>query len=323
MALLAALSAAGLLLLPPGPAGAADVELGTPDTIDELLEAPEYASDHGDVLRLYRAFLNREPDIAGSLYWIDQFESGATLDALSFGFAQSDEFTSAYGSSLSDREFLAIVYGNILGRTPDPEGIDYWAGEMAGGLGQHGVVRWIVANDEFISRHPYSSTATDLTPALLQASDLTGDHQPEPVSLAGELAGCVTALASHPNSLATGFIDANNVSVVSTLHRYATVERARSRVARIRNDHETCIRTDPTLTVADLDIGPLGEDTLAVSISRLDGSESAFDQHSVFFRHGTVVYRYVVLAPFDLGENVEVTRTIATDLSGRLAALLS
>ncbi len=279
MALLAALASAALLLLPTTPVGAADVDLGTPETITDLLDAAEYVSGHADVLRLYRACLNREPDIGGSLYWIEQFESGASLDALAYGFAQSDEFTNAYGSTLSDREFIA--------------------------------------------RHPYSSTATDLTPALLQASDLTGDHQPEPVSLAVELDGCDTALASHPNSLATGFIDANNVSVVSTLHRYATVERARSRVARIRNDLETCIRTDPTLTVADLDIGPLGDDTLAVSISRLDGSESAFDQHSVFFRHGTVVYRYVVLAPFDLGENVEVTRTIATDLSGRLAALLS
>ena len=323
MALLAALASAALLLLPATPVGAADVDLGTPETITDLLDAAEYGSGHADVLRLYRAFLNREPDIGGSLYWIEQFESGASLDALAYGFAQSDEFTNAYGSTLSDREFLAIVYGNILGRTPDQEGIDYWAGEMADGLGQHAVVRWIVANDEFIARHPYSSTATDLTPALLQASDLTGDLQPEPVSLAVELDGCDTALASHPNSLATGFIDANNVSLMSTLHRYATVERARSHVARIRNDLETCIRTDPTLTVADLDIGPLGDDTLAVSISRLDGSESAFDQHSVFFRHGTVVYRYVVLAPFDLGENVEVTRTIATNLSDRLAALLS
>ncbi len=323
MALLAALSAAGLLLLPPGPAGAADVELGTPDTIDELLEAPEYASDHGDVLRLYRAFLNREPDIAGSLYWIDQFESGASLDALSFGFAQSDEFTSAYGSSLSDREFLAIVYGNILGRTPDPEGIDYWAGEMAGGLGQHGVVRWIVANDEFISRHPYSSTAPDLTPALLAATDLVGDYEPVPVPLADELDGCDTALASHPNSLASGFIDANGVFPASTLHRYATVSRARAHIARLRNDLETCIVSDPELTVADLDVGPLGDETLAVAISRLDGSDNAFAEHSVFFRHGTVVYRYVVLAPFDLGESVEATRTIATNLSTRLEGLLS
>lgn len=124
-------------------------------TITEILQAYDYTDADADTLRLYRAFLNRDPDPAGAVYWIGQSRLGADPDDLAYGFAQSDEFRARYGTLTND-EFLTLLYDNMLGRVPDQAGFDYWLGQMNDGLSQHGVVRWIVANDEFKLRFPFA-----------------------------------------------------------------------------------------------------------------------------------------------------------------------
>lgn len=125
-------------------------------TVDEILAARDYDPERdADTLRLYRAFLGREPDPAGARYWIDQTRGGATLDDLAFGFANSIEFRTTYGD-VSDAEFLDLIYRNMLNRIADPAGRSYWLDQMSGGLAPHLVVRWVVANDEFVGKHPFS-----------------------------------------------------------------------------------------------------------------------------------------------------------------------
>ncbi len=124
------------------------------ETLDEVRAAVDYRSADADMLRLYRAFLNRDPDVAGSKYWIDTARLGANPDDMSWGFARSAEFQAKYGE-LSNEAFLAVLYQNMLGRPGEPAGVAYWLGEMENGLTQSGVVRWIVANDEFITRYPF------------------------------------------------------------------------------------------------------------------------------------------------------------------------
>ncbi len=154
-------------------------------SLDEVTSAFDYTSADADTLRLYRAFLNRDPDVAGGKYWIAEARNGAHADDLAFGFARSREFTTRYGT-LSNREFLELLYENMLARRPDREGFDYWLQKMESAeLGQHGVVRWIVANDEFFVRYPYGPThlqcgTAELTrymlgmsPELLESMGLT------------------------------------------------------------------------------------------------------------------------------------------------------
>ena len=126
-------------------------------TIEELLASPDYDSaTHGAVLRLYRAFFNREPDIGGAKYWIDLNERDYTLDQIAEFFTLSEEFSNNY-SETTGGEYLAAVYQNVLGRTYDQAGFDYWLGLLESGqLNRGGVVRWIAANAEFINRYPYS-----------------------------------------------------------------------------------------------------------------------------------------------------------------------
>ncbi len=142
-------------LASPSPASASGY-VSESQVIDDILRAVDYRSNDSDTLRLYRAFLNRDPDVPGSIYWISQTRGGSNPDDLAYGFAQSAEFSARYGT-LSNAEFLTLLYSNMLDRLPDQDGFNYWLQLMNEGLSQHAVVRWIVANDEFINRFPFTA----------------------------------------------------------------------------------------------------------------------------------------------------------------------
>ena len=44
-------------------------------------------------------------------------------------FAQSSEFTNRYGS-LTNQQFVKLIYPNIFERQPDPSGLAYWTGKL-------------------------------------------------------------------------------------------------------------------------------------------------------------------------------------------------
>ncbi len=127
-------------------------------TLDDILAATDYRADDADFLRLYRAFFDRDPDVAGARYWIGEARRGVSYDDIAWAFSTSPEFVLRYGP-VSDEAFLETVYRNVLARPPDPDGFAYWLGLMNGGqITRHGVVRWVAAGNEFRARHPYAPT---------------------------------------------------------------------------------------------------------------------------------------------------------------------
>ncbi len=125
-------------------------------SVAELLSASDYRAADADYLRLYHALLARNPDISGSKYWLAQARQDVDLDAVAWSFAQSVEFQTKYGT-LTDDQFVVTVYSNVLARTPDVAGRDYWLEEVRSArLSRHGVVRWMAESDEFRQAHPYN-----------------------------------------------------------------------------------------------------------------------------------------------------------------------
>lgn len=123
-------------------------------SVEELAGASDFTAAHADLLRLYWAFFNRDPDLAGAKYWID-VSTRRSKDAIAYQFATSQEFQQTYGS-VDDRRYLEILYGNVLGRQPDPAGFDYWYRFLASGqLTRASIVRWVAAGEEFKARKPY------------------------------------------------------------------------------------------------------------------------------------------------------------------------
>lgn len=91
------------------------------------------------VARLYWAYFGRQPDAAGLDYWVSVRRSGTTLSVISSRFAASPEFTTKYGS-LNNRQFVELVYANVLGRPGEPSGVDFWTGQLDLGRRTRGAV---------------------------------------------------------------------------------------------------------------------------------------------------------------------------------------
>jgi hypothetical protein len=89
--------------------------------------------------RAHQDYFLRIPDSGGLLFWINAYNSGWSLGAISDAFAGSDEFQQTYGS-LNNGEFVNLVYQNILGRAPDPGGYAFWVGELNAGRWTRGQV---------------------------------------------------------------------------------------------------------------------------------------------------------------------------------------
>ncbi len=141
-------------------------------TLDEIVNATDYRPvEDAEILRLYQAFFNREPDVEGAKYWLQVSRNGRrTIDIAGDFTIASAEFQNTYADAPDNREFLVRVYDNMLGREPDEAGLNYWLdrvnGDNANGtnpnLGQLSrgrAVFYVALNQEFINNYPFAPVA--------------------------------------------------------------------------------------------------------------------------------------------------------------------
>ncbi|MFT7598694.1 MAG: hypothetical protein ACI8TP_001618 [Acidimicrobiales bacterium] len=95
--------------------------------------------DGEQVSRLYQAYFLREGDAQGLSYWQQRQMAGFTLIEISETFARSPEFSGMYGA-LSNRDFVTLVYQNVLGRLPDAEGLGFWTSRLDQRVSTRGAV---------------------------------------------------------------------------------------------------------------------------------------------------------------------------------------
>lgn len=110
-------------------------------------------------IELYIAYFNRAPDAVGLNFWGTAFANGTSLEQMAALFVGQPETLATYPAGTSNQDFATSVYNNVLGRTPDQAGIDFWVGLLDSG----GVRR-----DEFILRVLEGAKA-DLKPEEGQA----------------------------------------------------------------------------------------------------------------------------------------------------------
>ncbi|MGC1504957.1 MAG: DUF4214 domain-containing protein [Sulfitobacter sp.] len=83
----------------------------------------------GQAYRLYQASFDRTPDAAGLEFWLQQLDSGVlSLSEVAERFLSSAEFAGAYGQNetLGDAQFIDLLYENVLDRSPDVAGYEFW-----------------------------------------------------------------------------------------------------------------------------------------------------------------------------------------------------
>lgn len=85
------------------------------------------------IIELYIAYFNRAPDAIGLNFWATSFVNGTDLKQMAELFAPQPETQAAYPPGTSTLDFATVVYNNVLGRTPDQAGLDFWAGVLESG----------------------------------------------------------------------------------------------------------------------------------------------------------------------------------------------
>jgi hypothetical protein len=99
------------------------------------------------LIELYIAFFNRVPDADGLNFWITQFNAGQTMGQIANNFytaALQFSATTGYTASMTNADFVRIVYKNVLGRTgalaPPDADVQYWAGQLDSGQATRGTL---------------------------------------------------------------------------------------------------------------------------------------------------------------------------------------
>ncbi len=96
------------------------------------------------LVELYIAFFNRVPDGDGMAYWIDQIKAGMTNEDLSRNFYAAALLfpdQTHYTASMSNADFIRIIYKNVLGRDEvDQGGMDYWTNSLVTGSATRGTL---------------------------------------------------------------------------------------------------------------------------------------------------------------------------------------
>ncbi|MBL4766779.1 MAG: tandem-95 repeat protein, partial [Rhodobacteraceae bacterium] len=98
------------------------------------LNATEFAA----ITELYIAYFNRAPDAIGLYFWASVYADGFSLANMAVEFFKQPETKLTYAASLDDlgenltdiSTFVSSVYSNVLGRSFDEEGRDFWVGVL-------------------------------------------------------------------------------------------------------------------------------------------------------------------------------------------------
>lgn len=141
-------------------------------TLEDILNGVEYISfDDGSMSvpyavevrdnqeefsRFYNALFGRDPDEAGLAYWVNDLIDttyggrGNTIQGAAQAFTESTEFQTLYGPSVSDTQFVNLLYQNILGRAADQPGYDYWLPEIQASGDRGGMIVSFANSTEYI-----------------------------------------------------------------------------------------------------------------------------------------------------------------------------
>jgi Ca2+-binding RTX toxin-like protein len=116
-----------------GPEGGTDVlaNIQRLQFVDGYL-ALSTADTAAQVYRVYEATLGRAPDPLGLTNWTNALNAGTSLQTVVGGFVGSQEFQALYGS-LSNSDFVTLLYNNVLHRAPDAGGLSNWVGLLNSG----------------------------------------------------------------------------------------------------------------------------------------------------------------------------------------------
>lgn len=111
-------------------------------------QLPAVQRRDANIVRLYRAVLDRPPDAYGYAYWRMRVDAGMLIRRVAELMTRSPEFRARY-AGLGNSAYVEALYDNVLARPGDPGGVAYWTGRLDSGmLTRPGVVLLIALSAE-------------------------------------------------------------------------------------------------------------------------------------------------------------------------------
>lgn len=86
-----------------------------------------------EIIELYIAYFNRAPDALGLNFWANAFADGTALEVMAAQFSTQPETLATYPPGTSNLDLATTVYNNVLGRTPDEDGLTFWVDALDSG----------------------------------------------------------------------------------------------------------------------------------------------------------------------------------------------
>jgi len=94
----------------------------------------------GKAYRLYQAAFNRQPDLSGLGFWIKALDGGLSLNGMAAGFTASPEYQGLYGSAPGKDQLIKAAYSNVLHRSPETDGYNFWMSALNNGLSKENML---------------------------------------------------------------------------------------------------------------------------------------------------------------------------------------
>ncbi|MEI4264146.1 DUF4214 domain-containing protein [Roseovarius sp. D0-M9] len=121
------------------------------------------------ITAIYIAYYDRAPDPAGLQFWVDKVQGGRSLTQVASDFSAAAETTAKYPFFnapvvTSAETFIASIYTNLFGRTPDAAGQAFWSAQLSSGSTPVGEIILAIlegAQDEASGGFPDSETVTN------------------------------------------------------------------------------------------------------------------------------------------------------------------
>jgi hypothetical protein len=85
------------------------------------------ASPEREAIRIrsnYETYLGRQASQAEVNLWLNHFKNGVSNETMAAGFVGSSEYFVKHGGSID--AWIKSAYFSVLGRQPDPAGLNYW-----------------------------------------------------------------------------------------------------------------------------------------------------------------------------------------------------
>jgi hypothetical protein len=173
-----------------------------------LSHSPEFL-DHV-VTSAYQRFLGRSPDDGGLNYWRTLLQNGLRDEQLEGALVGSPEYVQNHGTN--GPAWVTGLYQDLLGRAPDPAGLQYWLDALTAGVTPYQIAAGFAASPEREGIHVAVDYQQFLgrTPGPDEVGYWVGqlENGLRPEDLVGALAGSPEDYQAHVNDPATWLADA-------------------------------------------------------------------------------------------------------------------